>query len=516
VSDAGERGFKVTEVTDVDQPIELAPETTAAFIGRALRGPVDTPVRVGNFGDFRRRFGDCWARSSLGPAVRDFFEHGGRRLFVVRVVNHARGSMLCLPASGSALILRAVEPGSSERLRAAVDYDGIDDADTEHFNLTLQRLDPGSGRVVDQEMYRGLDYRVDTANCVADRLQGSELARLDHPWPTHRPEPTLAGGNRFLPGWAEHVQAGTDGSELSDYDLVGSDVRGTGLFALDAVDDIDLLYLPPRGKSADNGPAAVIAAEMYCRRRGAMLIVDPPASWATSKDAVNGLRSLGYRSPNVMTYFPRGRPAEGERTPRVAGALLAGSLCRTDRVHGPWAGLDEDGVTLRTALAPAITLDEVDTRLLVRAGINALCQDTAGRLRLVGGRTLSRGSGPHRMFKSLAVRRLFLRIVNAIDVATRWSVFEPADCRRVARVREQVVDYLGQLHTQGAFDNDHFVVLCDAARKGPDGSVCRGVSLLLVFQPRGCSTPVSFTLHQSPAGCRISSTAFAPLAVLSA
>jgi phage tail sheath protein FI len=247
-----------------------------------------------------------------------------------------------------------------------------------------------------------------------------------------------------------------------------------------------------------------------------MLIVDPPASWATSKDAVNGLRSLGYRSPNVMTYFPRGRPAEGERTPRVAGALLAGSLCRTDRVHGPWAGLDEDGVTLRTALAPAITLDEVDTRLLVRAGINALCQDTAGRLRLVGGRTLSRGSGPHRMFKSLAVRRLFLRIVNAIDVATRWSVFEPADCRRVARVREQVVDYLGQLHTQGAFDNDHFVVLCDAPRKGPDGSVCRGVSLLLVFQPRGCSTPVSFTLHQSPAGCRISSTAFAPLAVLSA
>ena len=57
MSDAGERGFKVTEVTDVDQPIELAPETTAAFIGRALRGPVDTPVRVGNFGDFRRHFG---------------------------------------------------------------------------------------------------------------------------------------------------------------------------------------------------------------------------------------------------------------------------------------------------------------------------------------------------------------------------------------------------------------------------------------------------------------------------
>jgi uncharacterized protein len=511
VSDAGERGFKVTEVADVDQPIELSPETTAAFVGRALRGPVDTPVRVRNFGEFRRHFGDCWARSSLGPAVKDFFEHGGRRLYVVRVANNARGSMLCLPASGSALVLRATEPGSSERLRAAVDYDGIDEADTEHFNLTLQRLDPGNGRVVEQEMYRGLGYRADAADSVVDRLQGSELARVDHPWPMHRPEPTLAGGNRFLPGWAEHVQAGTDGSELSDYDLVGSDVRGTGLFALDAIDDVDLLYLPPRGTSLDNGPAAILAAEMYCRRRGAMLIVDPPGGWATSRDAVSGLRALGYRSPNLMTYFPRGLPATGEDTPRAAGAMLAGSLCRADRLHGPWSGSDEDGVKLRTALAPALALDEVDTRLLVRAGINALCRDAAGRMRLVGGRTLSRGSGAHCMFKSLAVRRLCLRIVKAIEVATRWCVFEPADARRVARVREQVVDYLGRLYAQGAFDNDHFVVLCDAARKGTDGSVRRGVSLLLVFQPCGCSTPVSFTLHQSPAGCRIGSTAFAPL-----
>jgi phage tail sheath protein FI len=212
-----------------------------------------------------------------------------------------------------------------------------------------------------------------------------------------------------------------------------------------------------------------------------------------------------------VTYFPRGRPSEGERTPRAAGAVLAGCLSRTDRLQGPWAGLDEDGVTLRTALAPAITLDELDTRQLVRASINAWCRDAAGRVRLVGGRTLSRGSGSHRMFKSLAVRRLCLRIVKAIDAATRWSLFEPADPRRVARVREQVVDYFGRLHSEGALDNDHFVVLCDAARKGPDGCVRRGVSLLLVFQPRGCSTPVSFALHQSSAGCRISSTAFAPL-----
>jgi hypothetical protein len=52
-------------------------------------------------------------RSSLGPAAKQFFEHGGKRLYIIRVANNARGAMLCLPASGSALVLRAVEPGST-------------------------------------------------------------------------------------------------------------------------------------------------------------------------------------------------------------------------------------------------------------------------------------------------------------------------------------------------------------------------------------------------------------------
>ena len=86
---------------------------------------MNIPVLLHNFGDFRRRFGDVWTRSSLGPAVQSFFEHGGRDLIVVRVANNARGAMICLPASGSALVLRALEPGSAERIRAAVDYVGI-------------------------------------------------------------------------------------------------------------------------------------------------------------------------------------------------------------------------------------------------------------------------------------------------------------------------------------------------------------------------------------------------------
>jgi hypothetical protein len=80
LSDRVDRGITVTEMAPMDQAIEVSVETTAAFVGRALRGPVNIPVLVHGFGEFCRRFGDLWTRSSLGPAVQAFFEHGGREL----------------------------------------------------------------------------------------------------------------------------------------------------------------------------------------------------------------------------------------------------------------------------------------------------------------------------------------------------------------------------------------------------------------------------------------------------
>ena len=41
------------------------------------------------------------------------------------------------------------------------------------------------------------------------------------------------------------------------------------------VENFDLLYLPVPGKGIDTGPAAILAADLYCRERRAMLIVDP-------------------------------------------------------------------------------------------------------------------------------------------------------------------------------------------------------------------------------------------------
>jgi hypothetical protein len=512
LSDAVDRGITVTEIAAMDQPIDAAPETTAAFVGRALRGPLNTPVLIHAFGDFRRRFGAVWSRSSLGPAVKQFFDQGGRNLYVVRVANNARGAMICLPASGSALVLRALEPGSTECVRAAVDYDRIDPGNDELFNLTLQRVDPDSRLVIEQEMYRKLSYREEADSFVADVLLRSSLARVQKPYPSHRPEATTRGGAKAEAAWVGHAQDGSDGQELSDYDLVGSRRDGHGIFALDQVDQLDILYLPPPGKGVDVGPAAVLAAERYCRSRGAMLIVDPGAASRAPEDALREVRERGYASPNMMSYFPRLVVRKHEdAAARAAGGAIAGLLCKLDRQFGPWTDLDASGLGLSRDFLPAVPVDEQDAQVLAREGINVILPGPAGKARLTGSTTMARGSEPQRPLASLAVRRLCLRIVNSIDRATRWAVFAPADEDLGRRIRSQVFAYLSALVDMGAFASDRVDVQCDAGLWGKPAGAAHGISILISFQPQGCSKPISLTLKQSAKGFRVVSTAFAPV-----
>lgn len=490
------------------QPIDASSETTAAFVGRALRGPVNSPVLITSLADYRRRFGELWARSSLGPAVQQFFAHGGQRLYVVRVVNNARSAMICLPAGGSGLVLRAAEPGSTELIRAAVDYDGCD---AESFNLVLQRINPVTRLIEDQELYSGLSYREGVENFVGDALATSALAHIAQPFPTHRPDPTLKNGRHFDCDYVSHAQAGTDGAELCDYDLIGSRSAGTGLFALQRAEQIDLLYLPPPGRGKDLGPAAVLAAERFCRERGAMLVIDPRREWTTPTQVAEGVRNLGYLSSHLVGYFPR-VDLRGESQTKVhpAGGAIAGMLCKHDRTAGAWQDLDTRGMPLHPDFLPAVDVDDNDTLLLKRAGLNVIAKGAAGRARLFGSVTMRRSSGTQREFASLSVQRFCLRVINSVAAGTRWSVFEELDEKLARRVRAQVSAYFIGLAEMGAFADSEFVVKCDAGVSRRDDSGLHGVTILLVFHPAQSAAPVSLTLHLTPAGCRVGSTAFAP------
>ena len=510
MSDTLDPGITVTEIAAMELPVDIAAETTTAIVGRALRGPLNTPVKIASYAAFERRFGGDWNRSSLAPSVRQFFEHGGQSLHVVRVANNARGAMLALPAEHGVLVLRAAEPGSTEFIRAAVDYDGIPDEKTDTFNLIVQRMSPKSGLVVDQEIFSRVTCVAGERNNVETALASSSIVRVQMPLPAGRPRPTFEDDAGYAAGYVGHAQRGSDGLALSDYDLIGSGAGNSGIFALNQLEHFDLLYLPPPSRDRDLGPAAILAAEQYCRNRGAMLVIDPPRAWDSVSSAIDGIRNSGYASPNICSYFPRVIEKESSAV-RPAGGALAGLLCKLDRLHGPWEDLDQAGLGLSRDLRPALDVDVDSARMLVREGLNVIAGQVAGSADVCGSVTLGGGSQMDRRFSSLTVRRLCLRITNAIEKATRWAVFEPDGPHVIKRLHGQVDGFMSYLSNVGAFANDHFVVQCESQLSASPLDPERGVNILIAFHPAGSNEEIALTLHQTIAGCRVSATAFAPV-----
>ena len=74
------------------RPIEGVPTSITTFVGRTWRGPLDEPVHLGSFGDYERQFGGLWRESTLGFAVKQFFENGGTQAIIVRVATRAGAS----------------------------------------------------------------------------------------------------------------------------------------------------------------------------------------------------------------------------------------------------------------------------------------------------------------------------------------------------------------------------------------------------------------------------------------
>ena len=224
------------------------------------------------------------------------------------------------------------------------------------------------------------------------------------------------------------------------------------------------------------------------------------------------IREADYASPNIFAYYPRVYTKEHDGSPpRVVGGAIAGLLCKLDRNQGPWEDLDQRGYGLSSNLIPAIELNVDDAHMLVKEGINVIAGRTAGRATICGSVTLARGGQMDGKFSSLTVRRLCLEITNTIDHATRWTAFAPNSTAVADHINSLVHAYMSSLADSGAFTDDMFVVQCDAGLHSRPVNKDRGITVLLSFHPAGSDETVSLTLHQTMSGCRVATTAFAPV-----
>jgi phage tail sheath protein FI len=113
-------GVYVEEIDTGSKPIEGVSTSTAGMIGVTERGPVDVPILLTSLGDYTRWFGerlsllDFPGHCYTPLAVEGFFNNGGKRLYLTRILDSegasaAAGELFDRGSAGGAdtLVLRA-------------------------------------------------------------------------------------------------------------------------------------------------------------------------------------------------------------------------------------------------------------------------------------------------------------------------------------------------------------------------------------------------------------------------
>ena len=497
---SGHFGIQAEEAHGPDQTIKRLGTARTAFVGRTLRGPVNRPIFVTSFTEFQHVFGGLWQPSSLGYAVEQFFDNGGREALIVRVVNGARSATLTLSAGTGALRLRAVRPGTREFLRASVDYDNV--LSDQEFNLTVQRVRAqGTALVEDQEIFHKLSLVPDADGYLPRALCDSELIQLAGELPAQRPDRTLDAASGLATGYVNSNSDGDDGAPLTDYDLIGRESDRTGLFALGDAEYFNFLCIPPLSRDQDVGPSALLVAARYCKERRALLIVDPPSQWHTADDALRGMREWNFFNENALMYFPRVLAHDKLRGHFEAfppGGAVAGMLARGDEASPVWVPAKNDEAVLRPGYRPICLVTEDRRMRLATLGVNTI-QAVRSAARIgVGARTLAVGAAASSDWQYLAARRLALFIVNSIESGTRWAATAEPNVEAAERAASQVRAFFEALHGAQAFGTrrmqEAFFVGCEQRSE---------FQLVFGFAARAIPGIHSFRIVHSVSGSRV-------------
>jgi phage tail sheath protein FI len=504
-------GVYIEEVPSGVRTITGVATSIAAFIGRAERGPVNDPITINSFGDYERRFGGLWLNSPMSFAVKDFYLNGGSQAIIVRLHYSALAAAITLkeepssPGSGN-LILEAANVGDwGNNLYAHVDHDTKDSTDDQLFNLTIYEKDPDTGDILNTEKFLNVSVDPNNSRYIPRVLEDtSDLVRVRESGGTYqvpdiRPDDTYAGSPGSPTGLVEApVQAtgGDDGYHLDDDQFYGDGLEDAkeGLYALEKADLFNLLCIPPYTTST--GPPAgspcgspndpwdyeptdvttelLAEAEAYCKKRRAVLLVDPFSTWNDKDDAKTDFTAAsnsypGFTSNYAALFFPRLKQRNSLRDNQteefVPCGAVAGIFARTDAQRGVWKAPAGQEAQLKGVPQLSVPLTDAENGELNQLGINCLrAFPVYGRL-VWGSRTLEGADRLASEWKYIPVRRMALYIEESLYRGTQWVVFEPNDEPLWAQIRLNVGAFMHNLFRQGAFQGttpkEAYLVKCD-------------------------------------------------------
>jgi phage tail sheath protein FI len=294
--------------------------------------------------------------------------------------------------------------------------------------------------------------------------------------------------------WIVRVAARDTGQPpAGEADVIGSPSEKTGLYALDAVDVVNILCLPDIATLDGATASRVIAtAARYCERRMAFFIVDLPRTVASVAEASDWVQSLGAAaSANAAAYFPRlkvaSAAAPGELRDISPSGAIAGLYAATDSRRGVWkapAGVD---AALRGVSGLTAQLTDAENGVLNPLGLNVLRSFPACGVVAWGARTLMGADTRASEWKYISVRRLALHIEDSLKRGLQWTVFVPNGEVLWSQIRLSVSSFMQGLFTQGAFagmaPNQAWFVRCDGSTTPPADVESGVVNIQVGFAP---------------------------------
>jgi hypothetical protein len=487
-------------------------EAAAAAVAKAAQDSVDggetDPVKVaaaaraavtGASGSDSHQAGDAVATAAETAAVP-----GASPADVAGAADDAQANAVSGAAPGFAridvngLTLEAASPGAwGNSLRARID-DDVAPGTTGLFNLSV--YDGETGTV---ELYRNVSVDPAHARRIDKVLEKSALVRvrgaLPGSAPTAHADP--APGQKLWDDNAPPTNSETDtafiatnGDPADEAHFTGPGLEGAkrGLYALDKADLFNLLCLPPHVQGGTIENSLVDAALTYCERRRAMLIIDPPADWASVADALAGVETdVGRAHPNGALFFPRAIESdplrEGRQEAFAPCGAVAGLFARTDAERGVWKAPAGLAASLANVAALQVPLTDMENGQLNMRGINCLrSMPPAGRV-VWGARTREGDDRFASQWKYVPVRRTALFIEESLYRGTQWVVFEPNDEPLWANIRLNVGSFMQRLFRQGAFQGtsarDAYFVKCDGETTTQADIDLGIVNILVGFAP---------------------------------
>jgi phage tail sheath protein FI len=480
-------GVYIEEIERGPRPIEGVPTSTAALIGEAERGST-TPRMVTSYKEYQRWFGDVFDPNKFLPyAASGFFENGGKRAFICRLV----GSTAVATASakfGDNFTVRAAGPGLwGTRVFAKISDSTTLDRDGKPvgFRLQLAYWEAGADTSVDPflrenrdrlprptltEDFDDLSVKESSPDFYGKRVPFIDLEKGET---NQGPESSALGvlvrnagvaGTRPDNGATLLTNGADSTADLTTNDYKGAAIAGVrpiqGLAALelDPYRDVALVHAPNATREVAQ---AIVTHCENMRFRFAVIDCDKGKNSVSDlqpRDQTKGIGDSSYAAfyyPWIVTSDPR----TGARKLIPPGGHVLGVYARSDTERGVFKAPGNEIV--RGVLNVEFDINDATQDDLNPKGVNVIRSFPSRGIRVWGARTITSNA----LWKYVSVRRLFIFLEHSIYDGTQWVVFEPNDDRLWARVKDTIRLFLRSQWRAGALfgrtEEEAFFITCD-------------------------------------------------------